>query len=77
MHLAGAAFAHGLCHRRNARWFARVFGFVAELQVLVGAWMVRPWWTIAAGIGIVIGVAYTWRALQKAFFSDCSHRTRP
>ncbi len=45
-------------------------GFVAELQVLVGAWMVRPWWTIAAGIGIVIGVAYTWRALQKAFFSD-------
>jgi NADH-quinone oxidoreductase subunit M len=45
-------------------------GFVAELQVLVGAWSVRPWWTFAAGIGIVIGVAYTWRALQKAFFSD-------
>jgi NADH-quinone oxidoreductase subunit M len=45
-------------------------GFVAELQVLVGAWSVKPWWTFAAGIGIVIGVAYTWRALQKAFFSD-------
>jgi len=45
-------------------------GFVAELQVLVGAWSVRPWWTFAAGIGIVVGVAYTWRALQKAFFSD-------
>jgi NADH-quinone oxidoreductase subunit M len=45
-------------------------GFVAELQVLVGAWTVKPWWTIAAGVGIVIGVAYTWRALQKAFFSD-------
>jgi NADH-quinone oxidoreductase subunit M len=45
-------------------------GFVAELQVLVGAWMVRPWWTAAAGVGIVVGVAYTWRALQKAFFSD-------
>ncbi len=45
-------------------------GFVAELQVLVGAWMVKPWWTIAAGVGIVVGVAYTWRALQKAFFSD-------
>ena len=45
-------------------------GFVAELQVLVGAWMVRPWWTLAAGVGIVVGVAYTWRALQKAFFSD-------
>jgi NADH-quinone oxidoreductase subunit M len=45
-------------------------GFIAELQVLVGAWSARPWWTIAAGIGIVVGVAYTWRALQKAFFSD-------
>jgi NADH-quinone oxidoreductase subunit M len=45
-------------------------GFVAELQVLVGAWMVRPWWTLAAGVGVVVGVAYTWRALQKAFFSD-------
>jgi NADH-quinone oxidoreductase subunit M len=45
-------------------------GFVAELQVLVGAWMVRPWWTLAAGVGVVVGVAYTWRALQMAFFSD-------
>jgi len=45
-------------------------GFVAELQVLVGSWIAKPWWTAAAGVGIVIGVAYTWRALQKAFFSD-------
>jgi NADH-quinone oxidoreductase subunit M len=45
-------------------------GFVAEFQVLVGAWQARPWWTLAAGVGIVVGVAYTWRALQKAFFSD-------
>ncbi len=45
-------------------------GFVAELQVLVGAWQAKPWWTIFAGVGIVVGVAYTWRALQKAFFSD-------
>jgi NADH-quinone oxidoreductase subunit M len=45
-------------------------GFVAELQVLVGAWQVNPWWVAIAGVGIVVGVAYTWRALQKAFFSD-------
>ena len=45
-------------------------GFVAELQVLVGSWIAKPWWTAAAGVGIVIGVAYTWRALQKAFFYD-------
>jgi NADH-quinone oxidoreductase subunit M len=45
-------------------------GFVSELQVLVGAWQVNPWWVAVAGVGIVVGVAYTWRALQKAFFSD-------
>jgi NADH-quinone oxidoreductase subunit M len=45
-------------------------GFVAELQVLAGAWKANPWWTATAGVGIVVGVAYTWRALQKAFFSD-------
>jgi len=45
-------------------------GFVAELQVLVGAWKVNPWWVAAAGVGIVVGVAYTWRAVQNAFFSD-------
>jgi NADH-quinone oxidoreductase subunit M len=45
-------------------------GFVAELQVLIGAWTARPWWTVVAGVGIVIGVAYTWRALQKGFFAD-------
>src|SRR5215469_6696695 len=47
-----------------------VSGFVAELQVLVGSWVAKPWWTAAAGVGIVVGVAYTWRALQKAFFTD-------
>jgi len=45
-------------------------GFVAELQVLIGAWAAKPWWTAAVGVGIVVGVAYTWRALQRAFFSD-------
>jgi NADH-quinone oxidoreductase subunit M len=45
-------------------------GFVAELQVLVGSWRANPVWTVASGIGIVVGVAYIWRALQKAFFTD-------
>ncbi len=45
-------------------------GFVAELQVLVGAWQANPWWAMVSGIGIIVGVAYIWRALQKAFFSD-------
>jgi NADH-quinone oxidoreductase subunit M len=45
-------------------------GFVAELQVLVGSWTANPLWTAAAGVGIVVGVGYTWRVLQRAFFSD-------
>ena len=45
-------------------------GFVAELQVLTGSWKAQPVWCLVAGIGLVVGVAYTWRALQKAFFAD-------
>ena len=45
-------------------------GFVAEFQILTGAWLANPWWTAASGVGVVVGVAYVWRALQKAFFSD-------
>jgi NADH-quinone oxidoreductase subunit M len=45
-------------------------GFVAELQVLVGAWQAYPTLTVLTGIGILIGVAYTLRALQQAFFSE-------
>jgi NADH-quinone oxidoreductase subunit M len=43
-------------------------GFVAELQVLIGSWHAFPMFAILAGLGIVIGIAYTWRAMQKAFF---------
>jgi NADH-quinone oxidoreductase subunit M len=45
-------------------------GFVAELQVLMGAWKEFPQTTMLAGLGIVVGVAYTLRAIQKAFYSD-------
>jgi NADH-quinone oxidoreductase subunit M len=45
-------------------------GFVAELQVLIGAWHSFPTITVLAGIGIVVGVAYTLRVLQKAFFGE-------
>jgi NADH-quinone oxidoreductase subunit M len=48
-------------------------GFVAELQVLIGAWRAFPLFTIVAGVGIVIGIAYTWRAMQKAFFGSSNH----
>ena len=45
-------------------------GFVAEVQVLIGAWAAFPALAVLAGVGIVIGVAYTWRAMQQAFFGE-------
>lgn len=45
-------------------------GFVAELQVFIGAWRAFPSYAILAGVGLVIGVAYTLRALQKVFLTD-------
>jgi NADH-quinone oxidoreductase subunit M len=45
-------------------------GFVAELQVLIGAWRAFPTIAVIAGLGILVGVAYTLRVLQLAFFSD-------
>src|SRR5215831_10082877 len=45
-------------------------GFVAELQVLIGAWQNYPTLAVVTGVGILIGVAYTLRALQKAFFAE-------
>lgn len=45
-------------------------GFVAELQVLIGAWKAFPTLAVISGVGVVIGVAYTLRAMQKAFFGD-------
>jgi NADH-quinone oxidoreductase subunit M len=45
-------------------------GFIAEMQVLVGAWQAFPLFTLLAGAGLLIGVAYTWRALLRAFFAE-------
>src|SRR5688500_2581082 len=44
-------------------------GFIAELQVLIGAWQAFPILVVICGLGIIIGVAYTLRAIQKAFYS--------
>src|SRR5216684_1364589 len=45
-------------------------GFVAELQVLIGAWHAYPSLAVISGLGMLVGVAYTLRALQLAFFHD-------
>jgi NADH-quinone oxidoreductase subunit M len=45
-------------------------GFIAEFQVLAGTWRAFSWMTAVAGLGILVGIAFTWRALQKAFFGE-------
>jgi NADH-quinone oxidoreductase subunit M len=45
-------------------------GFVAEFQVLIGAWQVYPVAALFCGAGIILGVAYTLRAWLKGFYSD-------
>ncbi len=45
-------------------------GFIAELQVLIGAWQAFPKLALLAGVGIVIGVVYTLKTTAQVFFSD-------
>jgi NADH-quinone oxidoreductase subunit M len=47
-------------------------GFIAEMQILIGAWKAGPTWAVFAGAGILIGVAYTLRAVRKGFYSDAT-----
>ncbi len=52
-------------------------GFIAELQVIIGAWKAFPTLAVITGVGIVIGVAYTLRAMQKAFFGETEKTLTP
>jgi NADH-quinone oxidoreductase subunit M len=45
-------------------------GFVAELMIVLGAWHAFPALALCVGFGILIGVVYVWRAMQKAFFAE-------
>jgi NADH-quinone oxidoreductase subunit M len=45
-------------------------GFIAELQVVTGAWQASPWFAVFAGAGILLAVGYSLRTLQLAFFSS-------
>jgi len=40
--------------------------------VLIGAWRAFPTLAVIAGLGILVGVGYTLRALQQAFFGEMS-----
>ncbi|HTV05708.1 MAG TPA: NADH-quinone oxidoreductase subunit M [Acidobacteriaceae bacterium] len=42
-------------------------GFVAEFEILIGTWRAFPALAVLAGVGILVGIAFSWRALDKAF----------
>ncbi len=44
---------------------------------MLGAWQAFPTLAVIAGIGILVGVAYTLRALQLAFFAEQDHDVEP
>jgi NADH-quinone oxidoreductase subunit M len=50
-------------------------GFAAEFQILMGAWQAFPVFALLAGLGILVGVAYTLRVLQKSFFGESVEQT--
>jgi NADH-quinone oxidoreductase subunit M len=43
-------------------------GFVAEIQVLIGAFKMSPWLAAAAGASIAVTAAYILNAINKVFF---------
>jgi NADH-quinone oxidoreductase subunit M len=45
-------------------------GFVAEMMIVIGAWRAFPVLAVCVGFGILIGIIYVWRAMQKAFFAE-------
>jgi NADH-quinone oxidoreductase subunit M len=52
-------------------------GFVAELMILIGVWRSYPMLAAVVGVGIVVGVAFIWRAMQTAFFREAGFAPAP
>ena len=48
-------------------------GFVAEIQVLIGAFQMSPWLAAGAAASIAITAAYILLALHKVFFAEEEH----
>ncbi|HEV8544632.1 MAG TPA: proton-conducting transporter membrane subunit, partial [Verrucomicrobiae bacterium] len=44
-------------------------GFIAEASILMGSWKSLPVITVLAGLGILIGIGFTLRALLRSFYS--------
>ena len=44
--------------------------------MLIGVWKAFPTFAVLGGLGVLIGVAYTLRAIQKAFFTSAADQER-
>lgn len=52
-------------------------GFIAEFEIIIGTWRAWPILALLAGVGILVGIAFTWRALDKAFLGGTTTATAP
>ena len=52
-------------------------GFIAEFTILKGSWASLPWLLLPAGIGVVVTVAFTLRALQRTFYPSGEPSSAP
>jgi len=52
-------------------------GFIAEVSILIGAWRAFPVLAIFAGLGILLGVGFTLRALLKSFYAPVPAGSAP
>lgn len=43
-------------------------GFVGEFLILLGAFQVKAWWAVVAGIGVILAACYLLRMTQLTFF---------
>jgi NADH-quinone oxidoreductase subunit M len=48
-------------------------GFVAEIQVLIGAFKMNPWLAVGAAVSIAITAAYILTTIHKVFFAEEEH----
>lgn len=64
---AGVTFALAAAASMGMPGFS---GFVAELHILVGAWKTFPGYVLLVGLGVLLGAAYSLRALQQAFYAE-------
>jgi NADH-quinone oxidoreductase subunit M len=45
-------------------------GFVGEFLILIGSFLTRRWWTVAAAVGVILAAVYLLWAYQRVFHGE-------